>query len=143
MLAISITLFVLAAAFAVVGYMKLTEAKQYGNRLDERSASLCKREEACREAMRRNGIVSLELDNQEQAFAAEHKSVSVSYAETEEDRARYPSEAKRLAVVKSRLAHNIGYMILSIFPDPDIIVPEEEEGGLRIYSYGLQVRRTK
>ena len=128
MLAVSIILFILAVVFAFIGNHKLLEAKSYEKILAQRRVLLDKRQEEAREAMRRNGRTSLELDKRDFAFRTE-----------------YPSEAKRLAIVKSRLAHNLGYKILAEFPNPDEseLAPLEDGRQRKMYEYNFQVREAK
>lgn len=72
----------------------------------------------------------------EDAFNQEHRIIEASYAETNEDREKYPSDVKRIAVIKSRLAHNLGYKILAAFPDPST-----DSGS--VYSYRILVKEEK
>ena len=142
MLAVSIILFILAVVFAFIGNHKLLEAKSYEKILEQRRVLIDKRQE---EAMRRNGRTSLELDKRDFAFRTECKEIHVFYDETEEDLDKYPSEAKRLAIVKSRLAHNLGYKILAEFPNPDEsdLVPLSDGRQRKMYEYNFQVREAK
>lgn len=145
MLAVSIILFILAVVFAFIGNHKLLEAKSYEKILEQRRVLLDKRQEEAREAMRRNGRTSLELDKRDFAFRTECKDIHVFYDETAEDLDKYPSEAKRLAIVKSRLAHNLGYKILAEFPNPDEseLAPLEDGRQRKMYEYNFQVREAK
>ena len=145
MLAISIILFVLAAVFAYIGDSRLREAASIRKVMEARSANLHKKAAELREAMRRNGKTALELDKRDFAFMTECRNVSVFYDETPEDLDRYPSEAKRLAIVKSRLAHNLGYKILAEFPNPSEseLAPLEDGRPRKMYEYNLQVREAK
>ena len=125
-------LVVLARAFAV--------RKEYRAKLEllvQRDEHVTKREAACREAMRKNGRASLELSRKESDFDINHKEIEAVYLETTEDRVKYPSDAKRLAVIKSRLAHNLGYKILAEFPDPEV-----DPAGT-VYSYKFLVKEEK
>lgn len=116
LLIISIILFVAALVLFVLARNWRIENRLERERLDEMNQRLIKREASCREAMKRNGAARLELDKREGAFDLEHKAITVEYEPTEEDRQKYPSDAKLTAVVKSRLAHNLGYRILAEFP---------------------------
>lgn len=133
---LSILFFIAGAVFFIIAYNRNTESRQMLSRMEERSESISKREAACREAMRKNGQASLELAKREDAFNQEHRIIEASYAETDEDREKYPSDVKRLAVIKSRLAHNLGYKILAAFPDPSI-----DSGS--VYSYRILVKEEK
>lgn len=133
---LSIVFIIAGALFFALAVNRNTETKQMGLRQEELSASLAKREAACREAMRKNGQASLELAKKEDAFNQEHRIIEASYAETDEDREKYPSDVKRIAVIKSRLAHNLGYKILAAFPDPSI-----DSGS--VYSYRILVKEEK
>lgn len=134
-LILCILFLVAGALFFAIAVNRNTETKQMRIRQEERSASLAKREASCREAMRKNGQVSLELAKKEGDFDLNHKVIEAVYLETTEDRVKYPSDVKRLAVIKSRLAHNIGYKILAEFPDPEI-----DPAGT-VYSYRLLVKK--
>ena len=134
---LSIVFLIAGALFFALAVNRNTETKQMNMRQEELSASLAKREEACREAMRKNGQTSLELAKKEGSFDLEHKIIEVVYYESAEDRAKYPSDAKRLAVIKSRLAHNLGYKILAEFPDPKI----DSSGS--VYGYAFRVKEEK
>lgn len=133
---LSIVFIIAGALFFALAVNRNTETKQMGLRQEELSASLAKREAACREAMRKNGQASLELAKKEDAFNQEHRIIEASYAETDEDREKYSSDVKRIAVIKSRLAHNLGYKILAAFPDPSI-----DSGS--VYSYRILVKEEK
>lgn len=133
---LSIVFIIAGALFFALAVNRNTETKQMGLRQEELSASLAKREAACREAMRKNGQASLELAKKEDAFNQEHRIIEASYSETDEDREKYPSDVKRIAVIKSRLAHNLGYKILAAFPDPSI-----DSGS--VYSYRILVKEEK
>jgi hypothetical protein len=134
---LSIVFLIAGALFFALAVNRNTETKQMNMRQEELSASLAKREEACREAMRKNGQTSLELAKKEGAFDLECKVIEVVYLESTEDRAKYPSDAKRLAVIKSRLAHNLGYKILAEFPNPEV-----DPAGT-VYSYTFRVKEEK
>lgn len=133
---LSIVFIIAGALFFALAVNRNTETRQMGLRQEELSASLAKREAACREAMRKNGQASLELAKKEDAFNQGHRIIEASYAETDEDREKYPSDVKRIAVIKSRLAHNLGYKILAAFPDPSI-----DSGS--VYSYRILVKEEK
>lgn len=133
---LSIVFIIAGALFFALAVNRNTETKQMGLRQEELSASLARREAACREAMRKNGQASLELAKKEDAFNQEHRIIEASYAETDEDREKYSSDVKRIAVIKSRLAHNLGYKILAAFPDPSI-----DSGS--VYSYRILVKEEK
>ena len=133
---LSIVFIIAGALFFALAVNRNTETKQMGLRQEELSASLAKREAACREAMRKNGQASLELAKKEDAFNQEHRIIEASYTETDEDREKYSSDVKRIAVIKSRLAHNLGYKILAAFPDPSI-----DSGS--VYSYRILVKEEK
>jgi hypothetical protein len=133
---LSIVFIIAGALFFALAVNRNTETKQMGLRQEELSASLAKREAACREAMRKNGQASLELAKKEDAFNQEHRIIEASYTETDEDREKYPSDVKRIAVIKSRLAHNLGYKILAAFPDPSI-----DSGS--VYNYRILVKEEK
>lgn len=133
---LSIVFIIAGALFFALAVNRNTETKQMGLRQEELSASLAKREAACREAMRKNGQASLELAKKEDAFNQEYRIIEASYSETDEDREKYPSDVKRIAVIKSRLAHNLGYKILAAFPDPSI-----DSGS--VYSYRILVKEEK
>lgn len=145
MLAVSIILFILALVFALIGNHKLQKSKSYEKILERRRNFLEKREYEAREAMRRNGRTALALDKREYALKTECRDIHVFYDETAEDLDKYPSEAKRLAIVKSRLAHNLGYKILAEFPYPDEseLAPLEDGRQRRMYEYNFQVREAK
>lgn len=145
MLAISIIIIIAAAVFAYIGDTRLREAESLKKVLEGRSAYLDKKSADLREAMRRNGRTALELDKRDFAFRTECRNVNVFYDETPEDLDKYPSEAKRLAIVKSRLAHNLGYKILAEFPYPDEseLAPLEDGRQRRMYEYNFQVREVK
>lgn len=145
MLALSITLLFLALVFALIGNHKLQQSKSYEKILERRRNSLEKREYEAREAMRRNGRTALALDKREYALKTECRDIHVFYDETAEDLDKYPSEAKRLAIVKSRLAHNLGYKILAEFPYPDEseLAPLEDGRQRRMYEYNFQIREAK
>lgn len=136
---IVIILVIFAGALVLYAQQKLNKVKEFNKYLDERLANLEKREAAARDAMRRNGATRLELDKREAALETGSKKIVVSYQPTEADKEKYPSEAKMLAIVKSRLAHNIGYRILAAFPDPDVTT--DENGN--IYWYTLLVNKVK
>jgi hypothetical protein len=138
---ISCYLFLLAGTlFFAFGADRNRKNRRMELRLEENSKSIAKREEACREAMRRNGAARLEIDKKVGDFNIEHKLVTVNYVETDEDVEKYPSQAKRLAVIKSRLAHNIGYGMIAEFPDPDIWTDDD---GARVFSYRFLVKKEK
>ena len=139
MFIIVILLVIAAGALVLIAQRKLEKVREFQKYLDERTQNLEKREAAAREAMRRNGATRLELDKRQWAIENESKKIVVSYQPTEGDRAKYPTEAKLLAIVKSRLAHNIGYRILAAFPDPD---ETTDENG-NIYWYTLLVNKEK
>jgi len=124
MLAVSIILFILAVVFAFIGNHKLLEAKSYEKILEQRRVL---------------------LDKRDFAFRTECKEIHVFYDETAEDLDKYPSEAKRLAIVKSRLAHNLGYKILAEFPNPDEsdLAPLEDGRQHKMYEYNFQVKEAK
>ena len=145
MTAISIIFFILAVVFAFIGNHLLQESKSYEKILEQRSAALDKRQAEAREAMRRNGKTALELDKRDFAFRTECKNIHVFYDETDGDLDKYPSETKRLAIVKSRLAHNLGYKILAEFPNPDEsdLVPLSDGRQRKMYEYNFQVREAK
>ena len=145
MLAISIILLFLAVVFALIGNHKLQQARSYEKILERRRESLDKREFEAREAMRRNGRTALALDKREYALRTECKDINVFYDETAADLDKYPSEAKRLAIVKSRLAHNLGYKILAEFPNPDEseLAPLEDGRQRKMYEYNFQVKEAK
>lgn len=143
-------IFILSIVFLIAGALLLaiainrnTETKQMSLRQEELSVSLAKREAACREAMRKNGQASLELTKKEMDFDLHHEEIYVHYADTAEDMEKYPSEAKRLAVAKSRLAHNLGYKILSIFPNPAIsdTAPVSDGNVGKLYEYMFLVSK--
>lgn len=140
---IVIILVIFAGALVLYAQQKLNKVKEFNKYLDERLVGLEKREAAAREAMRRNGATRLELDKREAALENEGKKIVVSYQPTEADKEKYPSEAKMLAIVKSRLAHNIGYRILAEFPDPDVETNIELVSGTveKKYEYTLIVSR--
>ena len=140
---IVIILVIFAGALVLYTQQKLNKVKEFNKYLDERLVGLEKREAAAREAMRRNGATRLELDKREAALENEGKKIVVSYKPTEADKEKYPSEAKMLAIVKSRLAHNIGYRILAEFPDPDVETNIELVSGTveKKYEYTLIVSR--
>ena len=107
-------IFILSIVFIIAGALlfalavnRNTETKQMGLRQEELSASLAKREAACREAMRKNGQASLELAKKEDAFNQEHRIIEASYAETDEDREKYPSDMKRIAVIKTYICASV------------------------------------
>lgn len=143
MFIIVILLVIVAGALALVAQRKLEKVREFQKYLDERTKSLEKREEAAREAMRRNGATRLELDKREAALETGSKKIVVSYQPTEADKEKYPSDAKMLAIVKSRLAHNIGYRILAEFPDPDVETNIELVSGTveKKYEYTLIVSK--
>lgn len=132
-------LVIVAGVLTYFAQQKLNKVKEFGKYLDGRLANIEKREAAAREAMRRNGATRLELDKREWALENESKKIVVSYQPTEADKEKYPSDAKLLAIVKSRLAHNLGYKILAEFPDPDVTT--DENGN--IYWYELLVNKKK
>ena len=137
---LSIVFLAAGVVMTVVSLRRQAATMETNRRLIRHSESLVKREDAVRDAMRRNGAARLELDRRESDFSLQHKNVDAIYSETDDDRTRYPSESKRLAVVKSRLAHILGYKILAEFPDPSVEV--SEDGGV-IYSYRFQVKEEK
>lgn len=139
MFIIVILLVIVAGALALIAQRKLEKIREFQKYLDERTQNLEKREAAAREAMRRNGATRLELDKREWAIENESKKIVVSYQPTEADKEKYPSDAKLLAIVKSRLAHNLGYKILAEFPDPDVITAVDGY----IYGYTLLVNKGK
>ena len=139
MFIIVILLVIVAGALALIAQRKLEKVREFQKYLDERTVNLEKREAAAREAMRRNGATRLELDKREWAIENESKKIVVSYQPTEADKEKYPSDAKLLAIVKSRLAHNLDYKILAEFPDPDVTT--DENGN--IYWYELLVNKKK
>lgn len=144
MITVSIILFVLSVVFVIIANRKLAEARAGEKIQESRRAALDKRAAELREAMNRNGKTCLELDKRDHAWRTECKSIRVFYDETPEDLEKYPSETKRLAIVKSRLAHNIGYKILAEFPNPDVSDLAEVDGKPRkMYEYNLQVREEK
>lgn len=139
MFIIVILLVIVAGALALIAQRKLEKIREFQKYLDERTVNLERREEAAREAMRRNGATRLELDKREAALETGSKKIVVSYQPTEADKEKYPSDAKLLAIVKSRLAHNLGYKILAEFPDPDVTT--DENGN--IYWYTILVNKVK
>ena len=144
MITVSIILFVLSVVFVIIANRKLAEAKACEKIQESRRAGLDKRAAELREAMSRNGRTSLELDKRDYAWKTECKSIHVFYDETPEDLEKYPSETKRLAIIKSRLAHNLGYKILSEFPNPDVSDLAEIDGMPRkMYEYNFQVKEEK
>ena len=144
MFIIVILLVIVAGALAIVAQRKLEKIREFQKYLDERTQNLEKREAAAREAMRRNGATRLELDKREWALENESKKIVVSYQPTEADKEKYPSDAKLLAIVKSRLAHNLGYKILAEFPDPDvetIITGPADSPAVKKYGYTIRMIR--
>ena len=144
MITVSIILFVLSVVFFIIANRKLAEARSSEKIQESRRAGLDKRASELREAMTRNGRTSLELDKRDYAWRTQCKSIRVFYDETPEDLEKYPSETKRLAIIKSRLAHNLGYKILSEFPNPDVSDLAEIDGMPRkMYEYNFQVKEEK
>ena len=138
---IVIILVIFAGALVLYAQQKLNKVKEFNKYLDERLANLEKREAAARDAMRRNGATRLELDKREWAIENESKKIVVSYQPTEADKEKYPSDAKLLAIVKSRLAHNLGYKILAECPDPDVeTIITGPADGPAVKKYGYTIR---
>ena len=140
MIVIAIILLIAAVAFFFCARRLRADAIKTELRAQERIAQADKMQADAREAMRRNGKARLELDKREGDFDLNHKVVETSYVESDDDRTKYPSDEKRLAVIKSRLAHNIGYRFIAAFPDPDV---KEDESGAKVYGYRLLVRKEK
>lgn len=140
MTAIAIILIIAALVLFFLASKRREEARKMAKYADDRIAQADKMQADAREAMRRNGKARLELDKREGDFGLHHKVVETSYVESDDDRTKYPSDEKRLAVIKSRLAHNIGYRILAAFPDPDV---REDESGAKVYGYRLLARKEK
>ena len=144
MFTVSIILFVLSVVFVIIANRKLAEARSSEKIQESRRAYLDGRAAELREAMRRNGKTSLELDKRDNAWRTQCKSIRVFYDETPEDLEKYPSETKRIAVVKSRLAHKLGYKIMEAFPNPDVSDLAEVDGKPRkMYEYNFQVKEEK
>lgn len=141
MTALLIIALFLAVSLAAFEYSERRKAeKMSAESIGKLKEDIEKREAACREAMKRNGAARLEIDKKVGDFNIEHKLVAVNYVETDEDIEKYPSQAKRLAVIKSRLAHNIGYGIIGEFQDPDIW---RDDDGARVFGYRFLVKREK
>lgn len=140
MTAIAIILIIAALVLFFLASKRREEARKMAKYADDRIAQADKMQADAREAMRRNGKARLELDKREGDFDLHHKVVETSYVESDDDRTKYPSDEKRLAVIKSRLAHNIGYRFLAAFPEPDV---KEDESGAKVYGYRLLVRKEK
>ena len=122
----SIILFIVALVLAIIAWRKYADIKICRSKLDARATSLDNREAAWREAMKRNGAARLELDKREGDFNLNHKVVSVECVDTQADLDKCPSDLKRLAMAKSRLAHKLGYKVLEVFSD--IKVDKDPDG---------------
>lgn len=140
MIAISIVILIIALILFFLAWKRREEAKRIAQYADDRVAQSDKMQADAREAMRRNGAARLEIDKRVSDFDINHKLISVNYVETDQDVEKYPSETKRTAVIKSRLAHNIGYRILSQFPDADTWTDDD---GARVFSYRFKVAKEK
>lgn len=134
-------LFVAALVFFLMARDQRRENQEKRRRLDGMNESLIKRETACREAMKRNGAARLELDKREYDFDTNHQVIIVECVDTQDDLDKCPSEVKRLAMAKSRLAHKIGYKVLQIFPE--INIEKDLDGPGSRYRASFLIRNMK
>lgn len=130
---------VVAAVFEAAAAVRI---RRRVSGLDKLQMSLEKREEAAREAMRRNGETARNLAAQKDEVlrAAEVRrdvGITVEYEVTEKDVASFAAD-KIPAVVKSRIANKLGHEILRILPG-NISVSPSKETGRDVYTCGVSV----
>ena len=110
-------IFTIAAAVCLaLSAFAYWKARRTLSRAKDLSDGMRRREDACRDAMRRNGEVSRILDEQRRKLDASLVGVAVEYAVTDRDRESY-AEDRLPAVAKSRIANKLGHEILKALPD--------------------------